>query len=73
MEDLDGVSVLLSLPAASARPWSKARLDRLGTGCQGKSKARHGAGWVVGQETLDILVPCTGTPVVEAPLLTSSS
>ena len=55
MEDLDGVSALLSLPAASARPWSKARLDRLGTGCQGKSKARHGAEWVVGQETLDIL------------------
>ena len=35
--------------------WSKTHLDWLNTECRGKSMARLGAGWDLGQETLDIL------------------
>ena len=45
--------------AVSARrirtSWSKTHLDWLNTECRGKRIARLGAGWDLGQETLDIL------------------
>ena len=71
----EGVALSLCnmfLPAASARPGAKLLLTVSAHCAEGRARLVVALDGLAGQETLDILVPCTGTSVVEAPLLTSS-